>query len=177
MRTLLALTFALVALCPSAQAYDLKGKATEFAASLRKQLDDTEDKLTRDSRAFLDELKRQWRDAESGIEKKVADADDWKKAKQAASREKRDLTRDFRQRAKVHGEELELEISRFTQEREKEANALFAEMQKEVDEFKKSKNYAEAKRDLSEAKRSITEMIRKWRSKLRELRTRNLKFE
>lgn len=164
---------------PSARAYDLKAKAAEFTEELRAKLNETEDKLTQDSRAFVDELKRQWREQEARIDQETTDSDDWKKAKQNARREKQNLARDFRQRARVHGEEVELQINRFAQEREKEAKRLLDDMQARVEEFRKSKGYNDARRDLSDAKHDIEEVIRKWRERLRELRNsnRDLKFE
>jgi hypothetical protein len=160
-----------------ARAYDLKGKAKEFADALKTKLNETEDRLVHDARAFIDELNRQWRDEDQRIEKEVAESSDWKKAKREGQKEKRDLSRDFRQRARVHADELELEINRFAQEREREAEELFAEMQKEIEEFKKTKEFAAARRDLNDAKQDVREIIRKWKQKLRELRPTNLKFE
>lgn len=168
---------ALLFVTSPAQAYDLKGKAAEFAQELKAKLAETEDRLTQDSRAFVDDLKRQWREQEQKIDEKTKSADDWKAAKRDAQKEKRALNQDFRQRARVQGEELELEIGRFAKEREQEAAKLFAEMQAEVEQFKKTKGYNDAKRDLGEAKRDISALIAKWRTKLRDLKAKQLKFE
>ncbi len=175
---MIALLALAAGLAPSpALAYDLKAKAAEFAEALRGKLNETEDRLTQDSRAFVDELKRQWRDEEARLAKQVEEAEDWKKAKQAAAREKRDIARDYQQKARVQAAELELQINRFAQEREREAAALFADMQKEVEGFRKSKGYQDAKRDLSDAKRDVGELLRKWKTRLRDLRSRAVKLE
>lgn len=153
---------------------DLRAKILEFTRTHRQSLNAFEDNFISLERAFNDRMRHTLRDAEAQITEAMAAEGDWKKAKRDAKDATRRIQGDMKQQVRIQREQFELEILRFTKEREAAVKGFYDNMKSQIAPYRNDKDYsrgyAQADADLNEAKSELMESISNFKTLVKNLK-------
>lgn len=153
---------------------DLKKRFHEFAREAFRKRWELEDRWVTEDRAFIDELRRTIRDSDAKARDEVASSLDWKRARKEAKERRRTLLADVKQRIKVKREQLELDLMRFQQEREKELREFMEKLEADLATYSKDKAFQRARDDFRQAREELRNELKRWHSWMRAQRVKEV---
>ncbi len=153
---------------------DLKKRFHEFAREAFRLRWELEDKWVNADRTFLDELRKTIRDADTKARDEVLGGIDWKRARREAKDRRRVLLADIKQRIKVKREQLELELMRFQQDREKELKEFMEKLELDLATYSKDKAFQRARDDFRNAREELRNELKRWHSWMRAQRIKEV---
>jgi hypothetical protein len=151
---------------------DLRGRLQQFGHELRAKAWEIEDRWIGGERAFVDGLRKELRDTQSRISDESAALPDWRKAKRELRAKTRQFEKELKQKVKIHREQLELELLGFERDRQREIQDFVDSIEREIARFKKDPGYSRARSDLSEARSELRSFLKEWKSRLKSLKTK-----
>ncbi len=156
---------------------DFRASFSGFSKDVQVKRRALEDKWLKGERDFSDELRNSLRVAEDQFAEAITHSGDWKTAKREYQKKRAALIKELKQRAKIRREELELELIRVEREQDEAIRKLIADLETELKQFRKEKQYDKANEDFRDASSDLKSDLSKWKERMRSIKMKEATWE
>ncbi|MGK5088507.1 hypothetical protein WDW86_13190 [Bdellovibrionota bacterium FG-2] len=161
----------------SPRGLNFRASFAEFSKEMRVKRRALEEKWLKGERDFSDELRNALRIAEDQFAEVVAQSGDWKAAKRDFQKKKLSLIKELKQRVKIRREELELELIRVEREQDEAMRKLISELDTELKQFKKEKQFQKARDDFQDASADLKTELSQWKNRMKAIKMKEAVWE